>query len=70
MINPPSPAGFFVSGDTMPQPATADRLERLAREMHSVAFDFREPARSVTRADYRIGEVERICAEARKAVRG
>jgi hypothetical protein len=56
----------------MPQSpiSTAETLERLAGDMHSVAFDFREPARSVQFAESRIAEVERICSAARAAVRG
>lgn len=54
----------------MPQPSAADHLERLAGDMHAVAFDFREPSRSVAYSERRIAEVERICAEARKVVRG
>jgi len=54
----------------MREPSTADVLEQLAGNMHSVAFDFREPARSIQFAERRIAEVERICAEARRAVRG
>ena len=49
---------------------TADRLEQLAGDLHSVAFDFREPARSVQFAERRIAGVERICDAARKVVRG
>jgi hypothetical protein len=48
----------------------ADRLEQLAGEMHSVAFDFRESARSTEFAERRIADVERICADARALVRG
>ena len=54
----------------MAQPATADVLERCAGDMHSVAFDFREPRRSTQRSEALIDEVERICAAARAAVRG
>jgi hypothetical protein len=54
----------------MPAPATADQLERLAGDLHRVAFDYREPARSVSFAERRIDEVERICQAARAAVRG
>jgi hypothetical protein len=55
----------------MPQQhTTADQLERLARDLHGVAFDFREPAASIHTAERRIDEVERICAAARAAVRG
>jgi hypothetical protein len=49
---------------------TADQLERLAGDLHSVAFDFRDPARSIAFAERRIAEVERICSAARRAVRG
>lgn len=48
----------------------ADILERCASEMHSAAFDFREDARCIAFAEQRIAEVERICAAARRAVRG
>lgn len=48
----------------------ADELERLAGDMHSAAFDFREPARSIQFAERRIAEVERICERARALVRG
>jgi hypothetical protein len=52
------------------QSTPAERLEKLAGELHAVAFDFAEPARSVQFADRRIAEVERICADARAVVRG
>lgn len=48
----------------------ADHMERLAGELHSVAFDMREPSRSIGRAERIISEVERIVAEARAVVRG
>jgi len=50
--------------------STADQLESLAGALHSVAFDFREPARSIQFSERRIAEVERICTEARALVRG
>jgi hypothetical protein len=50
--------------------STADILERCATDLHSVVFDFREPAPNVAFAERRIAEVERICAIARAAVRG
>lgn len=50
--------------------STSDRLEQLPGDLHSVAFDFREPARSHGDVERRISEVERICSEARAAVRG
>lgn len=60
-----------LEGAPMPKPATiADTLEHLAGDLHSIAFDFREPARSHHEAEQRIGEVERIAAAARAAVRG
>jgi|GEM_PF-2246021 len=49
---------------------TADELEHLAGELHSVAFDFREAARSVREAEDRIAAVESIAVRARAAVRG
>lgn len=52
------------------RPSTTDILERCAREMHSVAFDFLEDARHHGFAEARIEEVERICAVARASVRG
>lgn len=48
----------------------ADVLEHCATDLHNVAFDFREPARSVQFAEWRIAEVERIAAVMREAVRG
>ncbi len=50
--------------------AQAQQLERLASDMHAVAFDFAEPARSHAESDRRIAEVERICIAARAIVRG
>jgi hypothetical protein len=49
---------------------TATTLERLAGDLHSVAFDFEAPATSIAFAERRIAEVERICSAARAAVRG
>lgn len=48
----------------------AQTLERLASDLHAVAFDFAEPARSIAFAERRIAEVERICVAARAVVRG
>lgn len=50
--------------------AQAHALERLASDLHAVAFDFAEPARTLRFAEDRIAEVERICAAARAVVRG
>lgn len=55
---------------TQPAPTTAQIIERCAAELHAAAFDFAEPARSTQYAERRIAEVERICGEARAAVRG
>ncbi len=48
----------------------ADRMERLAGELHSLAFDMREPSRSIGRVERIIAEGERISAEVRAVVRG
>lgn len=48
----------------------ADMLEELARDLHNVAFDFREPARSIAYAEHRIAMVEQIVARLRVVVRG
>lgn len=50
--------------------AQAQQLEHLAADLHAVAFDFAEPARSHDVAERRIAEVERICEAARALVRG
>jgi hypothetical protein len=50
--------------------STSDTLQRLAGDLHNVAFDYMEPARSIDAAEQRIAEVERICDAARQAVRG
>lgn len=52
------------------RPSTADHIERLAGELHMLAFDMREPSRSVDRAERIIAEGERISAEVRALVRG
>lgn len=48
----------------------ADRMERLAGELHSLAFDMREPSRTIGRVERIIAEGERISAEVRAVVRG
>lgn len=48
----------------------ADQIERLAGELHMLAFDMREPSRSIDRAERIIAEGERISAEVRALVRG
>jgi hypothetical protein len=46
------------------------QLECLASDLHSIAFDFAEPALCVRESERRIDEVQRICAAARAVVRG
>lgn len=60
----------FVSGDAMPHQSAAYTLERLAGDLHALAFDWAEPSRSIPRLERMIAEAERIAAEVRKAVRG
>ena len=48
----------------------AQRLERLARDLHSLAFDMDEPSRTHERVERLIGEGERIAREVRAVVRG
>lgn len=48
----------------------ADQLEQLAGDLHSLAFDMREPRRSHAEADRRIDEGERIASAVRRVVRG
>jgi len=52
------------------RPCPADQMERLASELHMLAFDMREPSRSHDRAERIIGDGERIAAQARALVRG
>lgn len=54
----------------MRPPCPADIMERLAGDLHMLAFDMREPSRSVGRAERIIAEGERISAEVRALVRG
>lgn len=48
----------------------ADRIERLAGDLHALAFDMREPSRSTERAERIINEAERIAGDVRAVVRG
>ena len=57
-------------GKAMRLSTVADVLERCARDLHSAAFDFREPRQSIAQSERLIEEVERVCAAARAAVRG
>ena len=56
--------------DISPRFATADIIERCVEDLHTVAFDFRIQAKSISDVEVRIAEVERICLILRKAVRG
>lgn len=60
----------WARGKPMSRSPTARVLEQLAGELHSAAFDFEMPARSIAYAEQRIARVERICADVRAAVRG
>lgn len=56
---------------TQPAPLTiAQQLERIAGDVHDVAFDFMEPARSHRDAEIRIARVEDLADRLRQAVRG
>jgi hypothetical protein len=52
------------------RPAPADLIERLAGDMHALAFDMREPGTSVAQSDRLIEEAERISLAIRRVVRG
>ncbi|WP_156022659.1 hypothetical protein [Sphingobium indicum] len=52
------------------RPSPADQMERLAGELHMLAFDMREPSRSTARSDRIIDEAERIAGDVRRVVRG
>jgi hypothetical protein len=51
-------------------PSPADHIERLAGDLQSLAFDMREPSRSIDRAERLIAEGERIAGAVRAVVRG
>jgi prefoldin subunit 5 len=48
----------------------AQQLERLASNLHALAFDIAEPSRSIQRIERRIAEGERVADEVRAVVRG
>lgn len=48
----------------------AQQLERIARDVHELAFDFAEPATSRREAEDRIARVEDLAAALRAVVRG
>ncbi|WP_416463204.1 hypothetical protein [Sphingomonas sp. VDB2] len=52
------------------RPHPADQMERLASELHMLAFDMREPSRSHDRVERIIDDGERIAAQVRALVRG
>lgn len=51
-------------------PTIAEILERIARDVHEIALDFAEPARSQPDAEGRIARVEDIAERLRAVVRG
>lgn len=53
-----------------PAPSITQTLEAIARDVHALAFDYAEPARSIRDAEGRIARAEDIAAEIRAAVRG
>jgi hypothetical protein len=56
---------------SQPAPLTiAQQLERIAADVHDMAFDFMEPARSHRDAEGRIARVEDLADRLRAAVRG
>ena len=48
----------------------AQQLERLAADLHVLAFAIAEPSRSIQRSERLIAEGERIANEVRAVVRG
>jgi hypothetical protein len=57
----------------MPEPvhiAKARRIEQLASDLHSLAFDVAEPSRCIARSDQLTAEGERIAAAVRAEFRG
>ena len=50
--------------------AQASQLERLAYDLHALAFDVAEPSRSHDRVERLVAEGERIAAEVRAVFRG
>ena len=54
----------------MPQAEPSRRLEHLAGQLHTLAFDVAEPARTTGEAERRIAEGERIAAAVRSVFRG
>ncbi|MDR6851082.1 hypothetical protein J2Y54_000575 [Sphingomonas sp. BE123] len=51
-------------------PSPAQRLERIARDIHDLAFDFMETPRTQADAVARAARVEDLAAELRSVVRG
>lgn len=51
-------------------PTVAQELERIATDLHDMAFDFMEPARSHDEAEGRIARVEDLADRLRRTVRG
>lgn len=56
---------------TQPAPlSVSEQLERIAADVHDMAFDYLEPARSIRDAEGRIARIEDIANRLRAAVRG
>jgi len=55
-----------------PEPylSTAQRLERIARDVHDLAFDFMDPPATHAEASARAARIEDLAAELRAVVRG
>jgi hypothetical protein len=53
-----------------PHIAKARRIEQLATDLHSLAFDVAEPSRCIARSDQLTAEGERIAAALRAEFRG
>jgi hypothetical protein len=53
-----------------PHIAKARRIEQLASDLHTLAFDVAEPSRCIARSDKLTAEGERIAAAVRAEFRG
>jgi hypothetical protein len=54
----------------MARTAAAEKLERIARDVHELAFDYEAPSTSIMEAEGRIARAEELAAELRAVVRG
>lgn len=55
---------------TASRPTIAEQLERMAGDLHDMAFDFIEPAKSIAQVEGRIARVEDLADALRRVVRG